>query len=71
MKYKLEIEVADNDIAFAEKFFKNISFVTDVKAVAVNEVTNPAILQSIDDYENGRVTSTPLSLAELKAMIDA
>jgi len=71
MKYQLEIEIADNEISFAEKFFKNISFVRSVKAIANNEITNPAILQSIADYESGSVKSTPLNLAELKTMIDA
>lgn len=71
MKYQLEIEIADSEISFAEKFFKNISFVSNVKAIANNEITNPAILQGIEDYENGQVKPTPLNLNELKAIVDA
>jgi hypothetical protein len=71
MKYRLELEIADNETSFAEKFFKNISFVKKVKAIAANEITNPAILQSIEDYEKGKVKPTPLNLAELKAMLNA
>ncbi len=69
MKYILDI--ADNKSTFAEEFFKSISFVKKVRVIANNEVTNPAILQSIDDYETGKAKPTPLNLAELKAMINA
>ena len=69
MKYILDI--ADNKSTFAEQFFKSISFVKKVRVIANNEVTNPAILQSIDDYETGQAKPTPLNLAELKAMINA
>jgi hypothetical protein len=71
MKYILEIEVAGNETTFVEKFLKNISFVKAVKPVASNEITNPAILQSIEAYEKGKISPTPLSLSELKAMINA
>jgi hypothetical protein len=69
MKYILDI--ADNKSAFAEEFFKTISFVRTVKAIAPNEITNPAILNSIDEYEKGTTTPTPLSLNDLKKMINA
>ncbi len=63
MKYRLEIEVADSETTFVEKFLKNISFVKNVRAIAANEITNSAILQSIEDYENGIVLPAPLNLA--------
>ncbi len=71
MKYILDIDIADNKSAFAEEFFKTISFVKKVRVIASNEITNPGILQSIDDYEKGKLSPTPLNLAELKAMINA
>lgn len=71
MRYLLDIDIADNKIAFAEEFFKTISFVKKVRVIASNEITNPAILQGMDDYEKGREKPTPLNLAELKAIIDA
>jgi hypothetical protein len=71
MKYILDIDIADNKIAFAEEFFKTISFVKKVRAIPVNEITNLDILQSIENYEKGKVKPTPLNLAELKAMIHA
>ncbi len=70
MRYLLDIDIADNKTTFAEEFFKTISFVKKVKAIAKTEIINPAILQSIDDYEKGKTNPTPLSLAELKAMIN-
>jgi hypothetical protein len=71
MRYLLDIDIADNKTTFAEEFFKTISFVKKVRVIASNEITNPAILQSIDDYEKGKAKPTPLSLAELKVMINA
>jgi hypothetical protein len=71
MKYILDIDIADDKRSFAEEFFKTISFVKKVRAIASNEITNPAILQSIEDYETGKAKPTPLNLAELKAMLDA
>jgi hypothetical protein len=71
MKYRLDIEVADDEISFAENFFKNVRFIKNVKAIAANEITNPAILQSIEAYEKGNTKPTPLNLTELKAMLNA
>jgi hypothetical protein len=71
MKYRLDIEIADGDATFAEKFFKSVSFVKKVKTIATNEITNSAILESIEAYEKGKLVPTPLSLKELKSLIDA
>jgi hypothetical protein len=71
MKYLLDIDIADDKTTFAEEFFKTISFVKKVRAVAINEITNAAILQSIEDYEKKNIKPTPLSLSELKSMINA
>lgn len=71
MRYLLDIDVSENKLTFAEEFFKTISFVKKVRVVSNNEITNPAILQSIEAYENGKLSSTPLNLTELKAMIHA
>jgi hypothetical protein len=68
---KFIIEIPENKIAFAEEFFKSISFVKQVKAIASNEITNISILKDIEDYESKKVQPTPLNLAELKAMINA
>ncbi|MDR2148368.1 MAG: hypothetical protein LBE91_18150 [Tannerella sp.] len=69
MKYIVEIP-ADR-AAFAEEFFKTVSFIRTVKFIADNEVTNPAVLHSMEQYERGLVKPTPLNLEDLKQMIHA
>ncbi|MBK7958473.1 MAG: hypothetical protein IPK03_10395 [Bacteroidetes bacterium] len=71
MRYIIDIDIADNKLKFVEEFFKTISFVKKIRAIASNEITNPVILQSIEDYEKGKTKPTPLNLAELKEMIHA
>jgi hypothetical protein len=71
MKFQVEIEIAENKRDFVEEFFKTISFVKKVKIVAQNEITNPQILASIEAYEKGKINPTPVSLSDLKAIIDA
>ncbi|MFY8186485.1 MAG: hypothetical protein ACOVLC_00875 [Flavobacterium sp.] len=68
---KFILEVPKNKEAFAEEFFKSISFVKNIKSVSKNEITNDAILKEIENYENKKLNPTPLSLAELKAMLNA
>ena len=58
MKYTLEIEIDENKASFAEEFFKSISFVKKVRHIASNEITNPAILKSIECYENDKIKPT-------------
>jgi len=71
MKYILDIDIAEEKKTFAEEFFKTISFVKKVRLYEENEITNPVILKSIEDYELGKIKSTPLNLEELKKMIEA
>jgi hypothetical protein len=68
---KILVEVADNKVNFAMEFFKNITFIKNTTSIDKNEITNPVILKSIEDYENNKTTPTPLSLKELKAFINA
>ena len=51
MKYTLEIEVSDDQISFAEEFFKTIKFIKKFKLIPENKITKSSILKSIDDYE--------------------
>ena len=67
---KVVLDINDSKADFAMEFFKNVSFVKKVKAVAKNEITNGAILQSIEAYEKGKTKPTPVNLKELKAMIN-
>jgi hypothetical protein len=68
---KILVEVADNKVNFAMEFFKNITFVKNTTTIEKNEITNPSILKSIEDYENRKVTPAPLSLKELKKFLNA
>ena len=68
MKYILE--VADKEMEFAEKFFKNVSFIKKVKALKPNEITNAKILKSIEEYEKKKVKPTPINLEKLKQMLN-
>ena len=69
MKYLIDIE--DNKKEFAEEFFKTISFVKNVRAIPSNEITDQAILKSINEYETGKTKPAPLNLAELKVFLNA
>ena len=69
MKYILDIP--ENKSAFAEEFFKSVNFVTKIKVISSNEITNSAILKSIEEYESKKIIPTPLNLKELKEMLDA
>lgn len=68
---KILVEVADNKVNFAMEFFKNITFIKTTTSIEKNEITNPAILKSIEDYETKKALPTPLSLKELKMFINA
>lgn len=68
---KFILDIADNKIALAKELFKTISFVKDVKPILPNEITSPDVLRSIEDYETGKTQPTPMSLTELKKMLDA
>jgi hypothetical protein len=69
MRYILDI--SEDKMLFAEEFFKSISFVKKVRVLPANEITNSAILQSIEQYEKGKLKPTPLNLEDLKKMIYA
>jgi|LakMenE01Jun11ns_1017448.scaffolds.fasta_scaffold8232028_1 hypothetical protein len=71
MKIQLEIEVANNNRSFIEAFFNSISFVKKVRTIESNEVTNSIVMESIEQYEKGKVKPTPLNLKDLKEYINA
>lgn len=66
MKYTLEIEIADDEISFAEEFFKKISFVKHVRLVTPNESSNPEAMQSID---NEKEKPMPFQFGAAKGLI--
>ena len=68
---KILLEVADNKGDLLLELLKDISFVKEAKQIADNEITNPAILKSIEDYESGKVQPTTCNLEDLKALLHA
>lgn len=68
---KVLLDINDNKVEFAMEFFKSVSFVKKVKAIVPNEITDAAILQSIESYEKGKTKPNPVNLKELKAIINA
>jgi hypothetical protein len=71
MKYELDIDLKEDKAKFVEEFLNSISFVKNIKNISSNEITNPSILTSIEDYENGKQKATPLNLQELKEYVNA
>ena len=68
---KVVLDVTDNKVEMFLEFMKSLSFVKKAEVAEPNEILNPRILQSIEDYEKGKATPTPVNLADLKALIDA
>ena len=68
---KIILDIQDNKAELFLEFIKDLSFVEKAEVAASNEILNPRLLQSIEDYETGKVKSTPLNLEELKSIIDA
>ena len=68
---KILLEVNDNKADLLLELLKDISFVKNAKQIADNEVTNPQIFKSIEDYETGKVLPTPCNLEDLKTLIHA
>ena len=68
---KILVEVNDNKADSLLELLKNVSFVKDARQIADNEITNPEILKSIEDFERGKVQPTLCNLEDLKALIHA
>ena len=71
MNYKIELDVSEQKLSLVLEFLKGVSFIKNVRTVAPNEIANPKILESIEDFETGKSQPVSMSLAELKAMIHA
>lgn len=71
---KYEVQVEDENGEELTELLHSLPYVKGVKEAESstgNEITNSRILQSMEDYESGRVKPTPCSLAELKDFLDA
>jgi hypothetical protein len=69
MKYLLDIP--EEKALEAENLFRSIDFIEQFRVIAPNEITNSTLLESIESFESGKVLPTPLTLKELKELIDA
>lgn len=68
---KILLEVTDNKADLLLELLRDFSFVKDAKQIGDNEITNPEILKSMEDYERGKVVPTPCNLEDLKALVNA
>jgi len=63
MKYLLDIP--EERAKDAEKLFESTDSIKQFRVIAPNEITNSAIMESIEAYESGRVLPSPLTLTLL------
>lgn len=65
------LDVNDYKADLFLEFIKNIPFIRSSEKITSGQVNNKAILQSIEDYESGKVVPTSFNLGDLKQLIDA
>ena len=68
---KILLEVNNNKASEMLTLLKSIDFIKSVKQVSDNEITNSAILKSIEDYEINKVQPSLCNMEDLKALIHA
>ena len=71
MKYRIELELPENKLALTLEFLKSLSWVKGVSGPDDKSVTRKKILKSIEDYERGESQPVPMSLKELKSLLNA
>jgi hypothetical protein len=71
MNYKIELEVSEQKLSSVLEFLKGLSFIQNIRIVAPNEITNPKILESMEDFETGIFQPVSMSLTKLKALQSA
>lgn len=71
MKYRIEIELPENKLPLTLEFLRSLSWIKSVSKPEPKEITNEKVLKSIEAYEQGLSKPTPMSLAELKALMNA
>lgn len=48
---RLVIDIADDKVSFLKELLQSLPFVKKVTDITPNEITNPAVLASIEQYE--------------------
>jgi hypothetical protein len=71
MKYRIELELPENKLALTLEFLKSLSWMKAVSEPEGNTISRKKILKSIEDYEQGKSQPVPMSLEELKALLNA
>ena len=71
MNYKIELEVSEQKLSSALEFLNGVSFIGNIRIIAPNEITNPKILESIEDFETGIFQPVSMSLTKLKSLQSA
>lgn len=71
MKYRIELELPENKLALTLEFLKSLSWMKAVSEPEENYISSKKILNSIEDYEQGKSQPVPMSLKELKALLNA
>ena len=66
--YKIELEVSEQKLSLVLEFLKGVSFIQNVRVHASNEIANPEVLESMEDFESGKSQPVSMSLTELKAL---
>jgi hypothetical protein len=71
MKYRIELELPENKLALTLEFLKSLSWIKAVSGPEEKLVTAKKVLKSIEEYERGEIQPVPMSLKELKSLLNA
>ena len=71
MKYRIEVELPENKLALTLEFLRSLSWIKTVSEPDDKIITSNKILNSIEEYERGTSQPAPMSLSELKALLNA
>lgn len=71
MKYIIEMDIPQNKLSFVKEFLSSLTFVKNVKMKEFEESSSNSLHEAIEAYETGKIQATPMSLTELKEMLNA
>jgi hypothetical protein len=68
INYKIELDVSEQNLSLVLEILNGVSFIGNIRIIAPNEITNPKILETVEDFETGLKQPASMSLAELKVL---
>jgi hypothetical protein len=71
MKYRIELELPENKLALTLEFLRSLSWIKTVSNPEEKKVTSEKVRNSIEEYEKGISQPVPISLDELKKLLNA